>query len=96
MRIRMLFLRYVLLFACCIQLGQLAYHRIWEWSGRGGKAIGMRVRTRANRKQEDDKPFQVHLSDESFETYELDPPPYTMETTKKELKQMYYDMVSVR
>jgi pyruvate dehydrogenase E1 component alpha subunit len=46
--------------------------------------------------QEDDKPFSVHLSDESFETYELDPPSYTMETTKKELKQMYYDMVSVR
>lgn len=36
------------------------------------------------------------LSDESFETYDLDPPPYTMETTKKELKQMYYDMVAVR
>ena len=46
--------------------------------------------------QEDDKAFQVHLSDESFETYELDPPPYTLETTKKELKQMYYEMVSVR
>ena len=46
--------------------------------------------------QEDDKPFSVHLSDESFETYELDPPSYTMDTTKKELKQMYYDMVSVR
>jgi pyruvate dehydrogenase E1 component alpha subunit len=46
--------------------------------------------------QEDDKPFQVKLSDESFETYELDPPPYTLETTKKELKQMYRDMVSIR
>lgn len=46
--------------------------------------------------QEDDKPFTVHLSDESFETYELDPPPYTLETTKRELKQMYYDMVSTR
>ncbi len=46
--------------------------------------------------QEDDKPFQVHLSDESFETYELDPPSYTLETTKKELKRMYYDMVSIR
>ncbi|KAH8594862.1 pyruvate dehydrogenase E1 component [Bisporella sp. PMI_857] len=45
---------------------------------------------------EDDKPFTVHLSDESFETYELDPPPYTLETTKKELKQMYTDMVSMR
>lgn len=46
--------------------------------------------------QEDDKPFQVRLSDESFETYELDPPPYTLNTTKKELKRMYYDMVSIR
>jgi pyruvate dehydrogenase E1 component alpha subunit len=46
--------------------------------------------------QSDDEPFTVHLSDESFETYELDPPPYTMETTKKELKQMYYDMVAIR
>ncbi|KAL9112595.1 MAG: hypothetical protein Q9227_003166 [Pyrenula ochraceoflavens] len=45
---------------------------------------------------EDDKPFTVRLSDESFETYELDPPPYTLETTKKELKRMYYDMVSIR
>lgn len=46
--------------------------------------------------QSDDEPFQVTLSDESFETYELDPPPYTMEITKKELKQMYYDMVVIR
>ena len=46
--------------------------------------------------QEDDKPFTVRLSDESFETYELDPPPYTMQTTKKELKQIYYDMVTIR
>lgn len=46
--------------------------------------------------QEDDKPFEVRLSDESFETYELDPPPYTLDVTKKELKKMYYDMVAVR
>jgi pyruvate dehydrogenase E1 component alpha subunit len=46
--------------------------------------------------QEDDKPFQIQLSDESFETYELDPPPYTLETTKKELKDMYYEMVQIR
>ncbi|KAI0024924.1 dehydrogenase E1 component-domain-containing protein [Xylariomycetidae sp. FL0641] len=44
----------------------------------------------------DDKPFQVTLSDESFETYELDPPAYTLDVTKKELKQMYYNMVIVR
>lgn len=46
--------------------------------------------------QEDDKPFEVRLSDESFETYELDPPSYSVSTTKKELKQMYYDMVAIR
>ncbi|EME45319.1 hypothetical protein DOTSEDRAFT_71147 [Dothistroma septosporum NZE10] len=45
---------------------------------------------------EDDKPFQVRLNDEAFETYEMDPPSYTLDTTKKELKQMYYDMVAVR
>ncbi|KAK2813320.1 alpha subunit of pyruvate dehydrogenase [Emmonsiellopsis sp. PD_5] len=45
---------------------------------------------------EEDKSFSIKLSDESFETYELDPPPYTLQTTKKELKQMYYDMVSIR
>ncbi|RVX72472.1 Pyruvate dehydrogenase E1 component subunit alpha, mitochondrial [Exophiala mesophila] len=45
---------------------------------------------------DDEQPFTVKLSDESFETYNFDPPPYTLETTKKELKQMYYDMVSVR
>lgn len=49
-----------------------------------------------DRLQEDDKPFEIRLSDEAFETYELDPPPYTMEVTKKELKKMYYDMVAVR
>ncbi|KKK22961.1 hypothetical protein P175DRAFT_0479200 [Aspergillus ochraceoroseus IBT 24754] len=46
--------------------------------------------------EEDDKPFTVQLSDESFETYEIDPPPYTLEVTKKELKQMYSDMVMIR
>lgn len=46
--------------------------------------------------QSDEEPFSVSLSDESFETYELDPPPYTIDVTKKELKQMYYDMVVTR
>ncbi|KAL2109933.1 hypothetical protein VUR80DRAFT_1832 [Thermomyces stellatus] len=46
--------------------------------------------------QSDDEPFHIRLSDESFETYELDPPPYSLEVTKKELKQMYSDMVVVR
>jgi pyruvate dehydrogenase E1 component alpha subunit len=38
----------------------------------------------------------VHLSDESFETYDLDPPPYELDVTKAELKQMYSDMVAIR
>ncbi len=46
--------------------------------------------------QAEDETFEVTLSDESFETYELDPPSYTIETTKKDLKQMYYDMVVIR
>ncbi|KAK3997345.1 dehydrogenase E1 component-domain-containing protein [Cladorrhinum sp. PSN332] len=46
--------------------------------------------------QSEDEKFQVTLSDESFETYELDPPPYTLDVTKKELKQIYKDMVVVR
>lgn len=59
-----------------------------------GDENGFRLANAAS--QEDDKQFTVHLSDESFETYEIDPPPYTLNTTKKELKQMYYDMVSTR
>ncbi|KAI9861698.1 MAG: alpha subunit of pyruvate dehydrogenase [Vezdaea acicularis] len=46
--------------------------------------------------ESEDEHFTVHLSDESFETYELDPPPYTLDVTKKELKDMYRDMVSIR
>jgi hypothetical protein len=46
--------------------------------------------------QAEDEPFQVILGDKSFETYELEPPPYTIETTKKDLKQMYYDMTVIR
>ncbi|KAL1893847.1 alpha subunit of pyruvate dehydrogenase [Ceratocystis pirilliformis] len=44
----------------------------------------------------DDQPFSVTLSDETFETYELDPPPYTLDVTKNELKKMYTDMVTIR
>lgn len=46
--------------------------------------------------QDDDTEFEVQLSEESFETYELDPPQYNLTTTKKELKQMYRDMVAIR
>lgn len=52
--------------------------------------------TLIDKNQEDDKPFEVRLSDESFETYELDPPSYTLTTSKKELKRMYYDMQAIR
>ncbi|EFX03088.1 pyruvate dehydrogenase e1 component alpha mitochondrial precursor [Grosmannia clavigera kw1407] len=46
--------------------------------------------------ESDDEPFTITLSDESFETYEIDPPSYTLEVTKKHLKRTYYDMVVVR
>jgi pyruvate dehydrogenase E1 component alpha subunit len=46
--------------------------------------------------QEDDKPFEVPIPDDSFETYNLDPPPYTLETTKQELRQLYKDMMTIR
>ncbi|KAI0997697.1 Pyruvate dehydrogenase E1 component subunit alpha [Podosphaera aphanis] len=46
--------------------------------------------------QDGDKPFSVTLSDESYETYEFDPPSYSLQTTKNELKKMYYDMACVR
>ncbi|RMZ21663.1 hypothetical protein D0859_14326 [Hortaea werneckii] len=66
----------------------------------GGEEISDHRRGEQSRREErgsfDDKPFTVRLSDEAFETYELDPPPYALETSKKELKQMYYDMVAVR
>ncbi|KAI9734545.1 MAG: alpha subunit of pyruvate dehydrogenase [Cirrosporium novae-zelandiae] len=51
---------------------------------------------RENVPSEDDKPFEIKLSDESFETYELDPPSYVLNTTKRDLKQMYTDMVTIR
>lgn len=46
--------------------------------------------------QEDDKHFTVQLPEQSFETYELDAPPTTLDVTKKELKQIYSDMVVIR
>jgi len=46
--------------------------------------------------KDDDTTFTVNLSNESFETYDLDPPPYTLDVTKAELKKMYHDMVSIR
>lgn len=46
--------------------------------------------------KEDDKPFKVPISEDSFETYQLDPPPYSLETTKSQLKQLYYDMTLIR
>jgi pyruvate dehydrogenase E1 component alpha subunit len=46
--------------------------------------------------KEDDKPFDVPISEDSFETYHFDHPPYTVETTKRQLKNMYQDMFTIR
>ena len=46
--------------------------------------------------KEDDKPFSVPIAEDSFDTYHLDPPPYSVTTTKRELKQLYYDMTLIR
>lgn len=45
---------------------------------------------------EDDKKFNVHLLPESFEPYEVEAPSPELETTKKELKDMYKSMVAIR
>ncbi|PYH91955.1 pyruvate dehydrogenase E1 component alpha subunit mitochondrial precursor [Aspergillus ellipticus CBS 707.79] len=45
---------------------------------------------------EDGKSFTVPIPEDSFETYDLDPPPYTVETTKNQLKQLYRDMTTIR
>jgi pyruvate dehydrogenase E1 component alpha subunit len=46
--------------------------------------------------KEEDKPFSVPVAEDSFETYQFDPPPYTVETTKSQLKQLYHDMSMIR
>ncbi|KAH1381678.1 hypothetical protein KXV81_004921 [Aspergillus fumigatus] len=45
---------------------------------------------------EDDKPFDVPIPEDSFKTYHFDHPPYTVGTTKKQLKSMYQDMLTIR
>lgn len=46
--------------------------------------------------KKDDAPFEVPIADTSFETYHFDPPAYTVETTKNQLKQLYRDMTTIR
>lgn len=46
--------------------------------------------------KEDDKPFQVPIAEDSYETYQFDPPPYSLETTKNELRKLYEDMTVIR
>lgn len=46
--------------------------------------------------QEEDKHFTVKLSDESFDAYNIDAPALEIDVTKKDLKKLYYDMVSIR
>lgn len=45
---------------------------------------------------DDDTPFVVPLGPDSFQTYNLDPPPLELSVTKKELKRLYFDMWRIR
>ncbi|CRG90812.1 pyruvate dehydrogenase E1 component subunit alpha [Talaromyces islandicus] len=44
----------------------------------------------------DDEPFTVSVPNDSFDTYNIDPPPYTLETSKSQLRQLYKDMATIR
>ncbi|KAL4790999.1 dehydrogenase E1 component-domain-containing protein [Aspergillus venezuelensis] len=45
---------------------------------------------------EEDKPFKVPIAEDSFETYSFDPPSYSLETTRNQLKKLYHDMNLIR
>ncbi|PLN79937.1 pyruvate dehydrogenase E1 component subunit alpha [Aspergillus taichungensis] len=45
---------------------------------------------------EEDKTFSIPIAEDSFETYELDPPPCSVDITKKQLRQIYHDMTMIR
>ncbi|OJJ30592.1 hypothetical protein ASPWEDRAFT_46201 [Aspergillus wentii DTO 134E9] len=70
------------------------------WVRQGLPCIGRRyladVVDVKNIPNENDKPFQVPISEKSFETYHFDPPPYYLETTKNQLKKLFQDMTTVR
>ncbi|KUL89494.1 hypothetical protein ZTR_04503 [Talaromyces verruculosus] len=40
--------------------------------------------------------MNVSIPKDSFDTYNVDPPPYTLETSKSELRQLYKDMTTIR
>ena len=46
--------------------------------------------------KEDDKHFTVNLAQDSFEPYNIDAPPTQIDVTKRDLAQMYHDMVVIR
>ncbi|KAL4887172.1 thiamine diphosphate-binding protein [Aspergillus karnatakaensis] len=46
--------------------------------------------------EKDNRPSNVPISEYCFGTYNFDLPSYSLETTKKQLKQLYHDMTSIR
>jgi pyruvate dehydrogenase E1 component alpha subunit len=46
--------------------------------------------------QDDDSPFSAPIAEDCYETYKLDPPPYSLISTKKELKRLFRDMSTIR
>jgi hypothetical protein len=46
--------------------------------------------------KDDDTPFHIPIDEGSFDTYMLEPPPDTLEVTKRQLKELYADMWKIR
>lgn len=46
--------------------------------------------------QGDDQVINVSIPKDSFDTYNIDPPPYSLETSKSELRELYKDMTTIR
>jgi pyruvate dehydrogenase E1 component subunit alpha len=46
--------------------------------------------------ESDDEHFTIQLPSEAFEFYNIEPPSLAMQVTKRELRQLYTDMVVIR
>lgn len=59
-------------------------------------ALRIVIVIRVSSKKEDDKPFKVPIAEDSYETYHLNPPEFSLQTTKNQLRNLYHDMTVIR